>query len=188
MPTLLPLRDYNEKDVIGFYSFSGSIPQNKGLLVKIVGSGFVHGQDPTEMLGSPGATHPNTVSQRYGVPYKVGAAGTGDNAIGITLYDVKEVDENGNLLKFRPQKAYEMEAVISGQTIPIATKGRFMYSGITGAVTAGQKLYQGANGTIESVLASAQGAGGVPAAVVVGKALGAKDVTNGFCFVQLDLN
>lgn len=182
MPTLLPFRDYQEKDVIGLYAFSGSLPQNKGMLVKVVGSGFVWGQEPVEMLGAPGASFANTVSQRYGVQYKVGLAGTGDKALGITLFDVKETDENGLPLRFNRQKAAELEAVISGQSLPIATKGRFMYSGITGAVTPGQSLYQGANGTIEANQASAGGTN----AVVVGKALGAKDAVNGFCYVQLN--
>jgi hypothetical protein len=192
MPTLLPFRDIDEKDVINIYSYSGSIPVNKGTLVKIVGSGWVHGQEPTEMLGSPGASYANTVSQRYGNPFKVANAGTGDNALGVTLMDVKETDPNGTQYKFDRNLADEHEVIISGQTVPVARKGMFLYSGITGATTAGQKLYVGAAGTIESVLASAQGPQGAtgigPAAVQVGIALGEKDPTNGFCLVQLDIS
>ena len=186
MPTLLPLRDYSEKDVIGFYCYSGTLPVSKGSLLKLQGSGFVASQDPTETLGSPGASYTNTVSQRYGVPFKLSLAGTGDHAIGISLYDVKETDENGLPLRFNPRKAYELEAVISGQTLPVAVKGRFLYSGITGTVVPGQRLYQGVNGLIEANINSAQGAGGLPPAVGVGYALGTKDA-QGLCFVQLNL-
>ena len=185
MASLLGLRDYDEKDVIGFYSFSGTHPCNKGTIVKVIGSGYVVDQDPSDMLGSVGASYNNTVSQRYGVHYRVGPAGTGDNALGMTLFDVKETDENGEQLKFNPRKAYEIEAVISGQNVPVVTRGRFLYSGITGAITPGQNLYVGAAGTIESVLASAQGVGGAPAATVLGKALGAKSA-KGYVLVQLD--
>lgn len=192
MPTLLPFRDIDEKDVINIYSYSGSIPVNKGTLVKIAGSGWVHGQESTEMLGSPGASYANTVSQRYGTPFKVSNAGTGDISLGITLLDVKETDPNGEQYKFNKNLADEHEVVISGNTVPVARRGMFLYSGITGATTAGQKLYAGADGTIESVLASAQGPQGVTlaskAAVQVGLTLGEKDATNGFCLIQLDIS
>lgn len=185
MSTLLALRDYDEKDVIGFYSYSGTIPANKGTIVKIVGSGVVDGQDPTQMLGSPGQSYNNTQSQRYGVAYQVAQAGTGDLPLGMTLFDVRETDENGELLKFHPRKAYELEAVLSGQNVPIVTRGRFMFSGITGTVTAGQSLYAGAAGTIEANVASAQGSSAVPA-TIIGKALGAKSA-RGYCLVQLSI-
>jgi hypothetical protein len=188
MPTLLPFRDIDEKDVVNLYSWSGSIPVNKGTLVKVVGSGWVHGQEPNEMLGSPGASFNNTVSERYGVPFKVAAAGTGDLALGVTLFDVKETDPNGEQYKFNPRLAHEHEVVISGQGVPVARKGMFLYSGITGSVTANQKLYVGANGTIEADLGQAQGPSASPAAVQVGIALGEKDLSNGFCLIQLDIS
>ena len=43
--TLMPFRNYDEKDVVNIYSFSGTTPAYKGLIVKIVGSGMVFGQD-----------------------------------------------------------------------------------------------------------------------------------------------
>lgn len=186
--TLRPLQDVDPKDVIPFYTLDGggSIPQNKGLLVKLVGSGWTADQDPTEMLGSPGATYGNTVSQRYGVTAKVTAAGTGDAVVGMTLFDLKEVDENGEQLKFNPRKQQEIEAVISGQAMPLVTRGRFLYSGITGAVTAGDVLYAGPDGVIESVAANAHNGDLDDDATVVGRALGSKD-SNGWVLVSLDI-
>lgn len=179
MPTLNPYRNYNEKDVINLYAFSGALPVNKGTLVQIQGSGFVPSQDPSEMLGSPGASYANTVSQRYGVTPKVSICGTGSaTPLGITLLDIKETDENGEQLKFNPRKAHELEAVISGQAVPIVRKGVFHYSGITGTPTAGGKLYVGVNGTIDCLAQIAS--------VQVGIALGAKDSV-GFTVVLLDI-
>jgi hypothetical protein len=179
MPTLRPFRDYDERDVINLFSFSGSIPTNKGTLVKIVGSGFLPtDQDSLEMLGNVGAGYNNTVSQRYGTPYKVAVAGTGDAVVGMMLFDVKETDENGELLKFNPRKAAEMEAVLSGQVVPLVTRGTFMYSGFTGSVTAGASLYVGDNGLIDSTQRNG--------AVKVGQALSAKD-SLGYVTVKLDI-
>lgn len=180
MPTLNPNRNVNEKDVINFYAFSGTLPVNKGTLVKVQGSGLVASNDPVEMLGSPGASYNNVVSQRYGVAPKVALCGTGDVALGITLYDIKETDENGNPLKWDARRAWEREIVLSGQAVPVARKGMFHYSGITGSVTAGgQKLYQGVNGTLDVLQLT-------PQVAQVGITLGAKEA-NGFCTILLDL-
>lgn len=153
MPTLRPFRDYNEKDVINLYTFSGSIPTNKGTLVKIVGDGFRNDVEPIEMLGGYGDFQiSNFVAQRYGVTAKVAVAQAADKPLGLMLFDVRETDENGELLKYRPRKAAEMEAAISGQAVPIVTKGTFLYSGVTTGsgtpVVAGAPVYAAANGVV----------------------------------------
>ena len=155
--TLRPFRDYSEKDVINLFSVSGApidttynIIATKGSLVKVVGSGFQNDQDPEVLLGNYGLFNTNNfVGQRYGVPSQVALANSGDFAIGMLLFDVRELDENGEFLKYRPQKAAEMEAVLSGQSAPIVTKGRFLVSGIqtgTTAIAAGGAVYVGTNG------------------------------------------
>ena len=173
MPLLRPFRDYNEKDVINLFAFSGTLPATKGTLVKIQ-AGF-KATDEISMLGNVGQSYPNTVSERYGVAAQVAVAGTGDSALGMLLFDVRETDENGELLKFNPRKAAEMGAVISGQAVPIVTRGIFRYSGAAGTPTAGGTAYNGANGVI-----SATGT------QVVGKFLGAADA-DGFVTVKLSL-
>ena len=155
--TLRPFRDYDEKDVINLYSVSGApidttyqIIATKGSLVKVVGNGFVNDQDPETMIGNYGLFNVNNfVGQRYGVPSQVALAGASDRPIGMLLFDVRELDEKGEFLKDRPQKAAEMEAVLSGQAAPIVTRGIFLVSGIitgTTAITAGNPVYVGANG------------------------------------------
>jgi hypothetical protein len=165
MPNLRPFRDYDEHDVVNLFSYSGTLPVNKGTIVKIVGSGWKN-TDEIELLGSPGNAFGNTVAERYGVAAKVADAGSGDAALGILLYDVKETDENGEKLIFNPRKAAEMNVAISGQAVPIATRGTFLYSGVVGTPAAGGTAYW--NGTEIS------SAGGT----TIGTFLGAKDTDN----------
>jgi len=162
MATLRPFRDYDEKDVINLYTLSGAVVDatyqilgTKGSLVKVVGDGFRVDTEPLEMLGNFGAfTVNNWVGQRYGVIPKVQICNTPatDVPVGMLLFDVREWDENQLPLKYNPRKAAEMEAVISGQAVPIVTRGTFLYSGVrvsgNVAVTAGGKAYLGYAGEI----------------------------------------
>ena len=166
MPTLKPFRDYDEKDVINLFAINTGTP-SKGTLVKIH-TGW-KSSDELEMIGHAGASFTNVVSQRYGVTAKVSVAGAGDSPLGMLLFDVKEVDENGEALKFNPRKAAEMEAVLPGQAVPLVTKGIFLYSGVVGSPAAGDSLYCGADGVLTATVASN---------VKVGIALGAKDGNN----------
>ena len=134
---LRPFSDYNEHDVVNLYAYSGdSSLVKKGLVVKIMGEGFApdttsNGYDVNERLGSVGASFNNTVSLRYGATPKVGVALSGDRALGLTLLDIRETDENGEKLIFNPRKAAEMNVVVSGQAVPVLTEGVVMYSGVT---------------------------------------------------------
>lgn len=160
MPTLRPFRDYDEKDVINLYTYTGPVIDatyqvlaTKGTFVKVSGRGFCIDQEPIEMLGNMGAFNVNNfVAQRYGVTSKVTVANDGDNPVGMLLFDVREWDENQLPLKYNPRKAAEMEAAISGTAVPIVTRGTFLYSGVVVsggvAVTAGAKAYLGNGGTI----------------------------------------
>lgn len=137
MAQLLPFRQYDEHDVVNVFAFSGTLPVNAGTLVKPVASGWRTDEANTQLIGSVGASFANTVSVRYGTLPSVTPAGTGDNVIGMLLYAVKEQDENGLLLKFNPRKAAEMQVVLSGQTVPIVTRGIFLVSGQWNGGTAG---------------------------------------------------
>ena len=176
MPTLRPFRDYDEKDVINLFGYSGAfvdsayqILATKGTLVKVVGDGFRPDVEPIEMLGNMGAFNVNNwVGQRYGVVPKVTVATPTDNPVGMLLFDCRELDENQLPLKYNPRKAAEMEAAISGQAIPLVTRGTFLYSGIVVsggvAVQAGKPAYVGWNGTIAT--------SGASGATAIGKFLG----------------
>ena len=173
---LRPFRDYDEHNVINLFAYSGSLPVKKGTIVKIVPSSEGHegwkATDELQLLGDVGASYTNTVSERYGVAAKVtDAVNTDeDNAIGMLLYDVKETDENGEKLIFNPRKAAELQVALSGQAVPVVSKGIFLYKGIAGTPAAGGNAYIGANG-IRSATAGA-------ATARVGQFLGAKDADN----------
>jgi len=181
---LRPFRDFDEKDVINLYSLEDtahSLPIVKGTLVKHDGGdGWIATQN-IELLGDVGQSVNNVTSQRYGVAANVKVCNKGARALGMMLHDVRETDENGEQLKFNPRKAAEMEAVLSGQAVPVVTRGIFLYSGSGLAAdtpVAGTALYAQDNGGIET--------GSFGSAVQVGYALGAKD-THNHVLIKLEL-
>lgn len=148
---LRPFRDYDEHDVVNLFAFSGnaessSVVLTKGAVVKVQAPGFnpltASLSTPNDMQGSVGASYARTVSERYGVAPKVSLAASGENALGLTLLDIRELDENGEKLIFNPRKAAEMNVVLSGQTVPVLTKGLILYSGVN--ATAGHVAWVGA--------------------------------------------
>ena len=187
--SLRPFRDYSEHDVLNLFAYdtsaltAGSISVTKGTLVKI-GTGWKNYDSSAELggglefIGSAGTLDPtNVTSQRYGVVAKVIETTTGETPLGMTLYDVKDADENGELLKYNPRKAAEMQAVIPGQAVPVVTRGIFLVKDVDGTPTVGGTAYAGASGMITATQASN---------VAVGKFLGAKD-NNNDTLVKLEL-
>jgi hypothetical protein len=185
---LMPFRDYDEHDVINLFAFGdtgvtldSSTVVYAGSIVKIQ-TGWSN-TDETQLLGDAGASYNNVVSQRYGVNAEVQyCQGGSETPLGVTLYDVRENDENGELLKFNPQKAAELQAAISGQAVPIATKGTFLFA--TGAwtpagivIAAGDSVYATGDGKITNAVAEN---------TKIGKALGAADA-DGSVLVKLEL-
>ncbi len=174
MPNLRPVRDYDEHDVLNLFKYSGSDTVNKGTFVKIMSGwtsdGEIHSSDPFA------SQYANVVSLRYGVRPSVTATATGESAIGMMLYDVREVDENGEKLIFCPRKAAEMQVTMSGQAVPIVTRGVFLYSGVAGTVVPGASLYATTNGELTTQITGADPTiGGSRQANKVGVALGPKD-------------
>ena len=188
MPTIKPFRDIDSHDVINLYTFNptGTYPALKGQFVKIL-SGWNTEQNPIGEIGDVGAAYGNTVSKRYGIaPYVGTCVNSGDNAIGITLYDVRETDENGERLIFNATKAAQMQCVLSGQAVPIATKGLFLYSGVNGgrervAVVAGQPAFLGNDGGVNT-----SGTANVSLATRVGTFMGSADA-NGWVLLKINL-
>jgi hypothetical protein len=130
---LMPFRDYSEHEVINLFAFGDDAASlgttdviQAGSVVKVK-TGWQNDQE-TEFIGNVGAGYNNTVSQRYGVTAEVEYTdgGADEAALGITLYDVREYDENGEALKFNPRKAAELQAVLTGQAVPVCTKGLFL--------------------------------------------------------------
>jgi hypothetical protein len=201
MPLLRPFRDYSEKDVLNIYTFSGQTSTsqiiNRGTLVQVVGQGFRNDNDPVNIIGTYGDFSVNNVQAlRYGTPAQVTYYGTGTGAaatsggfpgeypLGLTLFDVRELDENLIPLKYNPRKAAELEACISGQSVPVVVRGTFLYSGLTGSFNGGAPIYGAANGTITAQPLSS---GTTIVSTKVGIALGATGV-DGSALIRLTLN
>lgn len=143
---------YQETDVLNLFSYSGSIPVYAGTCVKAQnGSGWNTTISDASILYPVGnAIYQNATSYRWGTQACVTNAGTGDTVLGMLLYDVREVDENGIPLKQYPQKAAENNWILSGQTVPILIRGFVFISGgwTVGTPTAGAQAYASGAGDI----------------------------------------
>jgi hypothetical protein len=175
MPALKPFRDYDEHEVINLFGYSGTYPTLKGTFVKVA-VGWTNESD-IRFMGSIGASYPHAVNERFGVPAWVTACSSGDAPLGVMLYDAREVDENGELLKFKPSKADAKRCIISGQAVPVLKRGMILYSGVYGSPVAGTTLYTWNNGELSTSGASTH---------AVGKALGPKD-SKGWVLINVDL-
>ena len=85
-------------------------------------------------------------------------------------------------LKYNPRKAAELEACISGQAVPVALRGTFLYSGLTGTIKGGAPIYGGSSGMI-----TAQNNTGATGLVQVGMALGGTGV-DGSALIRFGLS
>ena len=127
---LLPFRQYDENDVINFYSFDGETGQ-AGSVVKVKNANL--SEDPVAYTTRGDSnSYQNTLGKGLSlyptVPYTVEKCtdtGVSVKALGIMLRDVRNVDENGENLLYYPQKKEELQCVVSGEAVPVATKGIF---------------------------------------------------------------
>ena len=122
---LLPFRAYSENDVINMFSYDGG-EVGAGLIVKITSADL--NADAVE-YGEGGFlnTIGNASSMYASVPHKVQLADSGDIGLGILLRDVREEDENGEKIRFYPEKKAELQCVASGEAVPVATRGSFSF-------------------------------------------------------------
>lgn len=186
MPTLRPFRDVSEHDVINLFQVTGMTSTssiiNKGTFVKVQ-SGWAPNQNLVDGGAVGGFNPPRTVSRRWSVPSYVGACdGSGNIPLGITLMDVRELDENGLPLIFNRTKQTQLQAVLSGEACPIATRGLFLYSGYTaGTLTPGQPVYLNNTAGLQGVAA-----GLTPTATKVGMCLGI-DEANNWALVKINV-
>tara|TARA_B100000963_G_scaffold67137_2_gene55237 strand:+ start:19984 stop:20613 length:630 start_codon:yes stop_codon:yes gene_type:complete len=127
---LLPFRQYDENDVINFYSLDDETGA-AGTVVKISAANLT--DDPVKYVERGDSdsflnVQAKALSLYPEVPYKVTKCddtGAGVKALGIMLRDVRNKDENGENLLYYPQKKEELQAVVSGEAVPVATRGLF---------------------------------------------------------------
>jgi hypothetical protein len=179
--TIRPFRDYSEHEVINLFALQGE--SNKGTFVTAATNGF---DLSSEAAFSDDSFIEGTVSARFNIASKVKAAPSGTTpamVLGMTLKDVKSVDENGYPLKFEPRKAAERDLIISGEAVPVVKRGVFLYSGVseaggTCAFGSGLAISDAGDGSLKVVTAGSASA--------VAKALGPKD-SNGFVLIDIKL-
>jgi len=132
---LLPFRQYDENDVINLFANATSDDKpstngngSAGVFVSI-SNGDLKLDPVTYVDHTPlGGTFDHTKNQYPEVTLKVTAAGVAAKAgevIGVTLKQTLEKDENEEKLLYNPVKKDELQAVLSGQAVPIATRGIF---------------------------------------------------------------
>jgi len=190
---LRPFRDYSEHDVINLFAHTDSAV-DAGTIVKLNAAGNAWGHagwtnidaatklsNENAMLGNAGSNSiTNTVSERYGVTARVETAGVADLPLGMALYEVAEEDENGEKLIYNPRKAAEMQVVVSGQALPVVTKGLFLFDyGSASAAIGGYNARVGALGTVVT--------GGDDAGAIIGTWLGDSDA-NGHALLRLNVD
>ena len=149
---LLPFRQYDDNDVINMFAMEGT-DKAAGTLAKVSAANL--NDDLVDLVDGGSAfltSQGNAYSPLSVNPLRVDSAGSGDAALGILLRDVRDTDENGEKLRFYPQKKEELQCVLSGESVPVATKGVFtlLEGAFTGSVipTAGTDVYGHAAGKL----------------------------------------
>ena len=136
---LLPFRQYDEQDVVNLYaltsaealtSTTGDGAGSNGVFVKVHDGNFnqdVITYGSNSYLGK--TDYPFVGGDMYPTnPLEVTAATSGTLPLGLTLNQTAQNDENGEKLLYNTTKKEELQAVLPGQTVPVATKGIFTLS------------------------------------------------------------
>jgi hypothetical protein len=160
---ILPFRQYDDNDVINMFALQSAYV-NSSTTVSSFGDAGVFvttavgdfNLDPItyatdSYLGK--TDYPFVGANQYpSVSLKIKPATSGDGLLGITLRQTAQTDENGEKLLYYPQKAEELQCVLPGQSVPVATRGVFtLTSGAfngTLTVGGGVKLASGVSGTV----------------------------------------
>lgn len=125
---ILPFGDVNGHNVINHFSFDG-VSGEAGTVVKVQTADLGAGPVSLYARGDAWASYSHTVSLYPYNPNRVTTAtGTGDAGLllGLLMKDVREVDENGEKLLFNSKKKELMNCAISGETVPVLTRGLIM--------------------------------------------------------------
>jgi hypothetical protein len=92
-------------------------------------------------LGMDPANVPYVGKDQYPrVTTEVGVANSGDNAIGVTLYQTAKTDENGQKLLYYPQKKLEQQTVLPGESVPVLSRGIIAVSASAGTANGAQGI------------------------------------------------
>ena len=162
---LYPFRQYSDHDVVNLFanqivddnpSTNGN--GSAGVLVKVLSGNLK--KDVIEFASSSsylGKTdYPFLGADKYPtVPLRCIAATTGAPVLGVTLNQTIANDENGEKLIYNPIKRDELQAVLSGQAVPVATRGLFTFS--NSAYTEGATFIPGALAVVSATAGTMDG-------------------------------
>jgi len=134
---LYPFRQYSDVDVINMFA-SDTVDANPstngngsaGVFVKVSAGNLdldpiqYTATDITNTLGK--ADYPFLGAVQYpAVPLQFTAATAGVPVLGMTLNQTLANDENGERLLYNPVKRAELQAVLTGQAVPVVSRGIF---------------------------------------------------------------
>lgn len=137
MKRLLPLQDIPANDVINMFAMNTANDKitdagdgDNGVVVSVLSGNF--GDNPVDykedsFLGFAGGPHMG-FNQYPEVQLKVKAAAVTEQAIGITLLETANKDENDEKFLRYPAKQNDLFVVRSGQAVPIAKKGLMTFT------------------------------------------------------------
>ena len=193
---LLPFQQRDENDTVNLYSLTNT--GERGMLVTVDSANMdeKHGWDYNH---APGASYNGVSSFRYETKTKVKPAASGDtkySILGLTLFDVAETDENGEKYIYNKQKARENSTVVSGESVPVGTKGIFTLNSLSWSNGTGNLPQVG-----DVAVAAADGkfyfadysteitSSGVPYGEqhIVGKVIGTGSKQDGYVMLKLDI-
>jgi hypothetical protein len=190
MAKLRPFRQLHENDVVNLFSYDGVVDLTnyveRGQMVRVVADKGWKNDNLSQT--SINNSYPHTVSDRWSVNARVTLTASGDSVapLGMLLYDVKEYDENGEKLIWHPLKGHEMEVALSGQAVPVLTRGIVLVNGIVDTnslAAAGTDVYATDTG---GIMVAPSAWVGVPTDVHrIGSLLG--PVNNGDVLLKLEL-
>ena len=168
---LYPFRQYSEHDVINLFASDtvDSTPSTNGngsagVFVKVSAGNLdldpiTYATNDT-VLGK--TDYPFIGAAQYpSVPLTFTAATAGVPVLVITLNQTLSNDENGEKLLYNPIKRAELQSVLSGQAVPVATRGVFTLADtaidwVDGSMTVNNHLIISANaGKVSGLAASA---------------------------------
>jgi hypothetical protein len=168
---ILPFRQYVEQDVINLYALQGSDVNaqldtrgngDAGVFVKITNGDLTDGPIEYQTDSYLGKTdYPYVGRDQYpAVKLRIGVAGTGDNVLGLTLNQTALRDENGEKLLYYPQKALENQAVLSGQAVPVLSRGVIALSSTAAGAGGNNGYTNDSNWAVGNNVVIAEGAAG----------------------------
>ena len=188
---LLPFRQYSEHEVVNMFALADAFVNNNitgfgsgdaGIFVKVTngnldldpvtyGNNSYLGNTAYPFLGQGGNQMYPSVSLKIAP-----TTGMNERPLGIALMETAQFDENGQKLLYYPQKAAELQVLLPGKSVPVATRGIFTVTerAYDGVLTVGQgfAISNGGNGKITGVSAYTTGLQGSAGSPVIGTVLG----------------